>query len=97
MITQPARYLPDGQLGAILDQGSIWVVIGSGGQILCFATTLRSALEKAAALGAAVTALVRLPPENIVVLLPQMDRLRTIMAIHLTRDATVTMPTVSES
>jgi hypothetical protein len=60
----------DAQLEAILNESSDWVVNGPTGRVLCFAASLRVAIERAvtyAASDAVVLAICRLPFDNIVV------------------------------
>jgi hypothetical protein len=73
----------DEQLDLILYDTADWAVVGQGGRFLCFAASLRRALDRAAALaadGAVVTALSRLPFDNIIVYSDQMRRLRNMVA-----------------
>jgi hypothetical protein len=73
----------DDQLGLILYDTADWAVVGQEGQSLCFAASLRRALDRAADLaadGAVVTALSRLPFDNIIVNSDQMRRLRKVIA-----------------
>ena len=73
----------DDQLGLILYDTADWAVVGQEGQSLCFAASLRRALDRAADLaadGAVVTALSRLPFDNIIVNPDQMRRLRKVIA-----------------
>ena len=67
------------QLEAILHQTGHWVVNGQQGQVLCFAASLRRAIDKSieyAASGAVVTAICSLPSDNIIVSPAQIERLR---------------------
>jgi hypothetical protein len=73
----------DDQLTVILYDTANWVISGQGGQILCFAASLRRAVERAddlAASGAVVTSLSRRPFDNIIVPAGQIERLRKIIA-----------------
>jgi hypothetical protein len=73
----------DDQLELILHDTADWAVVGQGGQFLCFAASLGRALDRAADLaadGAVVTAVSRLPFDNIVVCSDQMRRLRKVIA-----------------
>jgi hypothetical protein len=68
----------DEQLEAILSETGHWVVNGTQGYPLGFASSLRSALDRAMAFansGAVVVSVVRLPFDNVVVTPSQMDRL----------------------
>jgi hypothetical protein len=85
----------DSQLDAILCETGHWIV-NVQGQALCFAASLRMAIDRAwdfAASGAVVTTLARLPFDNIVVPLEQIDRLRKVIAgretpvLHLAEQA----------
>jgi len=79
---QPSRRTDD-QLEDILCETSHWVVNGQAGRVLCFASSLRTAIEKATtygASGAVVTTLCRLPFDNIVIFPRQIDRLRKAVA-----------------
>ena len=72
----------DDQLEAILTERGNWVVNGYQGRALHFAPNLGRALDIAAeyiAEGAVVSSLARLPSDNIVVYLDQIERLRTII------------------
>jgi hypothetical protein len=73
----------DEQLESILHDTADWVVTGHGGQVLCFAASLRRAVDRAAILaadGAVIANLSRLPFDNIVVGADQMRRLRNAIA-----------------
>jgi hypothetical protein len=73
----------DEQLEAVLGENGHWVVNGQQGQVICFAASLRRALDRAAeyaASGAVVVAIRRLPFDNIVVFPAQIDRLRKAIA-----------------
>jgi hypothetical protein len=73
----------DEQLDLVLYDTADWAVVGREGHALCFAASLRRALDRAADLaadGAVVTALSRLPFDNIIVNPDQMLRLRKIVA-----------------
>jgi len=73
----------DEQLYLILYDTADWAIVGRQGQSLCFAASLRRALDRAADLaadGAVVTALSRLPFDSIIVSPDQMLRLRKIIA-----------------
>jgi hypothetical protein len=92
----------DDELEAILVETADWVVNGRQGRVLGFAGSLRRAMERAAdyaASGAVVTALGRLPFDNVVVLPKQIDRLRKlnvereIMPIMETEAWTTNVPT----
>jgi|SRR5258708_39359264 hypothetical protein len=77
----------DEQLEAILGETGHWVVNGQQGQALCFAASLRQAIERSVAYamsGAVVVAICRLPSDNIIVFPAQIERLRkTITAREL--------------
>jgi hypothetical protein len=73
----------DEQLDLIVYNTADWAIIGHGGQSLCVAASLRRALDRAAGLaanGAVVTALSRLPSDNIIVNSDQMLRIRKVIA-----------------
>jgi hypothetical protein len=73
----------DEQLEAILCETGNWVVNGQQGRPLCFAASLRRALDRSAvfaASGAVVVAICRLPSDNIIVFPGQIERLRNIIA-----------------
>jgi hypothetical protein len=73
----------DDQLEAILDEAGDWVVNGRQGQVLCSAKSLRRAMDRAheyALSGAVLTAICRLPSDNIIIFAEQMNRLRRIIA-----------------
>jgi hypothetical protein len=75
----------DEQLEAILNQVGHWVVNGQQGQVLCFAASLRQAIDRAnqyGLSGAVVTAVCRLPSDNIIVFSRQIDRLRSVVAMR---------------
>lgn len=75
----------DEQLEAILSETGHWVVNGQQGQALCFAASLRRAIERSvelAASGAVVTRICRLPSDNIIVLPVQIARLRQMIAVR---------------
>ena len=81
----PLNRRTDHELEAILLDTGDWAVNGPQGRVLGFAGTLRRAVERAAdyaASGAIVTALCRLPSDNIVVLPNQINRLRQIVAVR---------------
>jgi hypothetical protein len=69
----------DEQLDAILCDTGHWAVNGRQGRVLCYATSLRQAIdrsEKFSAPGTVVIAICRLPSDNIVIFAEQIDRLR---------------------
>jgi len=77
------KFLPnrrsDVELDAILCETGHWAVNGRQGQVLCYAASLRQAIDRAAkfsATGAVVIAICRLPSDNIVIFSEQIDRLR---------------------
>ena len=73
----------DEQLELILYDTADWAIVGQEGQSLCFAASLRRALDRAADLaadGAVVTTISRLPFDNIIVNPNQMLRLRKAIA-----------------
>jgi hypothetical protein len=73
----------DEQLDLILYDTADWAIVGREGQALCFAASLRRALDRAADLaanGAVITAISRLPFDNIIVNPDQMLRLRKLIA-----------------
>jgi hypothetical protein len=73
----------DEQLEAILYETGHWVVNGQGGRALCFATSLRHAMErpiKYGISGATVVAICRLPSDNIIVFSEQIFRLRKFIS-----------------
>jgi hypothetical protein len=75
----PASFRNDDELYAIMRHPCQWVVNGQGGQVLGFASSLRLAIDRAAAFArsdAVVLALARVPFDNIVVGMDQVDRLR---------------------
>ena len=79
----PAPDRTDAQLEVILAEVSNWVVNGPRGQVLCQATSLRGAMDRArdyAKADAVVVALTRLPPDRITVLPAQAERLRKFVA-----------------
>jgi hypothetical protein len=78
-----ANHRTDAQLEAILCETGHWVVNGQQGQPLCFATSLRQAIYRSvvcALSGSALGTICRLPSDNIIVLPPQFDRIRKIIA-----------------
>lgn len=82
----------DEQLEAILNETGHWVVNGQQGRVLCFAASLRRALERAsefAASDAIVVAICRLPSDNIIVFSGQIERLVKRIA---TREARSSAP-----
>ena len=69
----------DEQLEAILCETGHWAVNGRQGQVLCYAASLRQAIERSekfSASGAVVIAICRLPSDNIVIFSEQVIRLR---------------------
>jgi 2-methylisocitrate lyase-like PEP mutase family enzyme len=75
----------DEQLEAILDETAHWVVNGRQGQALCATGSLHQALDRAnqyASSGAVVTAVCRLPGDNIIVFAEQMKRLRRTIIVR---------------
>jgi hypothetical protein len=68
----------DADLLAILEQPGLWLIRGATAEVLCMATNLRSALEKAfeyAMVNEAVLAIVKSPSNQLVILPEQIDRL----------------------
>jgi len=81
-VVQPNRRT-DEQLVALLNEPSNWTVSGRNGAILCSASSLGNAIDRAseyARRGAVVIALCRLPFDNVVIFPAQIDRLRKIRA-----------------
>ncbi len=75
----------DEQLEALLDEAGHWVVNGRQGRVLCSAASLRRAIDRAheyGLSGAVVTAICRLPSDNIVIFAEQINRLRSIIAVQ---------------
>jgi hypothetical protein len=75
----------DEQLEAIFCETDHWVVNGQQGQALCFAASLRQAVDKSVAYatsGAVVVAICRLPSDNIIVFPAQIERLRKTITAH---------------
>jgi hypothetical protein len=69
----------DEQLEVVLYETGHWVVNGRQGQVLCYAASLRQAIDRStnfSASGAMVIAICRLPSDNIVIFSEQIDRLR---------------------
>jgi hypothetical protein len=69
----------DEQLEAILCETGHWVVNGRQGQVLCYAASLRQAIDRSeefSVSGAVVIAICRLPFDNIILFPEQIDRLR---------------------
>jgi|HubBroStandDraft_1064217.scaffolds.fasta_scaffold96842_1 hypothetical protein len=74
----------DEQLEAMFFETGHWVVNGQRGRVLCFAASLRHALERSAEYalsGTPVAAVCHLPFHKIVVSLEQIDRLLGIITI----------------
>jgi hypothetical protein len=75
----------DEQLEAILDEAGHWAVYGRLGQVLCTAASLRRAINRAHEFGlsgAVLTAICRLPSDDIIIFVEQINRLRGIIAVH---------------
>src|ERR1700722_13545721 len=75
----------DEQLEAILSETGHWVVNCQQGQALCFAASLRQAIDKSAAYamsGAVLVSICRMPSDNIIVFPDQIDRLRKIATVR---------------
>jgi hypothetical protein len=75
----------DEQLEIISSETGHWVVNGQQGQPLCFAASLRQAIDKAEAYAmsdAVVVAICRLPSDDIVVFSDQIDRLRRAITVR---------------
>ena len=73
----------DEQLETILCETSHWAVNGRQGQVLCYAASLRQAIDRSvkfSASGAPVIAICRLPSDNIVVFPEQVLRLRKFIS-----------------
>jgi hypothetical protein len=69
----------------LLCETSHWAVNGHQGRVLCYAASLRQAIDrsdKSAMSGAVVIAICRLPADNIVVFSEQIDRLRRGIAVR---------------
>jgi len=83
-----STYRSDEKLDAILEETGEWAVHVRGGGILCFASSLRDALDKSAAnasSGTTVEVLTRNPSEDIVVHSAQMVRMQSIVSLKLSR------------
>jgi hypothetical protein len=79
----PGNHWSDEQLDAILSEPATWTVNGRNGQVFCTVSSLRQAMDRAAslvALGSVVTALCRMPGNNIIVFEAQTARLRKLCA-----------------
>jgi hypothetical protein len=75
-----SSYRNDENLNAILDEVSEWAVHARRGRILCFASSLRDALEKYGthtSAGVSVEVLTRLPSDDIVVHSAQIVRMKS--------------------
>jgi hypothetical protein len=75
----------DDQLEAILDESGHWTVNGRQGKVLCSAASLHRAIDRAheyGVAGAVVTAVCRLPSDNIIVFEEQMERLRQTIVMR---------------
>jgi hypothetical protein len=84
----------DEELEAILHDTADWAIVGQAGQVLSFAASLHRAVgrtEDLAISGAIVTALSRLPFDNIIVDAGQISSLRKMLA---DRELTPTHPDV---
>jgi spore coat polysaccharide biosynthesis protein SpsF (cytidylyltransferase family) len=69
----------DEQLEAMLFETGHWVVNGRQGRVLCRAASLVQAMDRSvefSASGAVVTAICRLPSDNIIIFSEQINRLR---------------------
>ena len=75
----------DERLEAILSETGDWSVNGRQGQVLCRAASLRRAMDRAAEFavsGAVVTAICRMPSNDVIVFSEQIERLRKIIAVR---------------
>jgi hypothetical protein len=80
-----ANQRTDDELEAIISETGRWAVNGRNGQPICFAASLRRALERQAdfaASGAIVSTLSRHPSGDIVVHPEQIARLRKIISLY---------------